>query len=331
MKSTGNRKFQFGDVVKWPNCGRLTGTVVHVRRNPMAKIGVEVQDPKVKVLYFKASELKLYAAANTPEDVSAKLQAEREHVIGRFITIKNSKSAFLGRPDGFVLDVSEKKNLLEYEVVFLEDQTRKVLRREDCLLIPEDMTAMVAIIPKNGFKVGDIVRPCGKADLIGRVIEVCHESNPSLPIKVQFDRSIPTYYKPSDLVFLAPAPLASTLAAPHPIADVTSGGKKNAIGNWMEKPRMSLIPYEGLEAEAQAFSFGELKYATHNWRKGLKVSYLLDAALRHTTAAANGETLDPESGVPHLGCARACMSMAVWTMKHRPDLDDRYKPDENTK
>lgn len=91
------------------------------------------------------------------------------------------------------------------------------------------------------------------------------------------------------------------------------------------KPPLSLIPKEFLDEVAKAFDFGRDKYGQFNFTNGLPVTRLLDAAMRHITAAAWTEQNDPESGVDHLGHAGASLAMALFMIRNRPDLDDRYK------
>lgn len=98
-------------------------------------------------------------------------------------------------------------------------------------------------------------------------------------------------------------------------------GTKNDQG----KPRISLIPTSALNDMANAFGFGAAKYGDHNFRRGINMSRLLDAAYRHLNAFKEGEDLDPESGFSHLGHALASIAMASFMYYNRPDLDDRYK------
>lgn len=92
-----------------------------------------------------------------------------------------------------------------------------------------------------------------------------------------------------------------------------------------DKPRMSLLDRHALEEIARVMGFGAKKYAAHNWRKGLEMSRLLDAALRHINAYNDGEDKDPESGLSHLAHAGCCVMFALRMEKDRPDLDDRFK------
>lgn len=101
-------------------------------------------------------------------------------------------------------------------------------------------------------------------------------------------------------------------------------GKKDAIGD-LNKPRLSLIPKKALWAMGTALTYGEGHYGTHNWRNGLKLSYLLDGALRHINEFSDGEDIDKKSQNHHLGNAMANLAMAIELHLTRSDLDDRYK------
>lgn len=84
------------------------------------------------------------------------------------------------------------------------------------------------------------------------------------------------------------------------------------------KGRFDLIPFEGLEAVAQVFEAGAVKYGERNWEKGIPVSRYIDSMLRHATKAANGMTDEP-----HLAQAAWNALCAIATIARRPDLDDR--------
>jgi hypothetical protein len=62
----------------------------------------------------------------------------------------------------------------------------------------------------------------------------------------------------------------------------------------------------------------------HNWKGGIRCSRLVDAAMRHIIQFNEGETLDTDSGLPHLAHAGCCITMLLEMMMDRPDLDDRY-------
>jgi hypothetical protein len=108
---------------------------------------------------------------------------------------------------------------------------------------------------------------------------------------------------------------------PYKADPVVIEGTKHDQG----KARMSLLDSSWLLGVAEVLTFGEKKYAANNWRKGISVSRLMDAAARHQAAFNDGEDLDPESGKGHLYHASCCLMFASWMIKNRPDLDDRYK------
>jgi len=105
-------------------------------------------------------------------------------------------------------------------------------------------------------------------------------------------------------------------------------GKKDAIGN-PNKPRLSLIPKDALWSLGRALTYGEKHYGTFNWRKGIPISYLVDAALRHINEFNDGEDIDEKSQNHHLGNAMANLAMAIQTLIDNPKLDDRFKKDKN--
>jgi len=71
---------------------------------------------------------------------------------------------------------------------------------------------------------------------------------------------------------------------------------------------------------------GGTKYEPYNWRK-YRVSRIayLEAVLRHTLQALDGEDMDPESRVPHEAHIAACCGIILdaWTIGKL--VDDRYK------
>ena len=90
------------------------------------------------------------------------------------------------------------------------------------------------------------------------------------------------------------------------------------------KPPMSLMDRYAMEQIALVLAFGAKKYAAHNWRQGIAYSRLLDAALRHLYAFADGEDNDPESGLSHIAHAGCCIVFLLGMINARPDQDDRH-------
>jgi Domain of unknown function (DUF5664) len=99
-----------------------------------------------------------------------------------------------------------------------------------------------------------------------------------------------------------------------------SGGTKHDAS----KEPLDLIPYEALQEIAKVLDFGAKKYARANWAKGINYSRLISAILRHVNQFNAGEDVDPESGISHMAHAGCGIVFLLWTIKHRPDLDDRW-------
>lgn len=72
---------------------------------------------------------------------------------------------------------------------------------------------------------------------------------------------------------------------------------------------------------------GMLKYGRSNWRKfGVRASIYNDAAKRHLNAWFEGEDIDPDSGLPHLAHAIACVALLIDATEAGKLKDDRLYP-----
>lgn len=90
-----------------------------------------------------------------------------------------------------------------------------------------------------------------------------------------------------------------------------------------------MVSRDLMEMVARVREFGAKKYDRDNWRKGFKYSRSIAAALRHIEAFNEGEDLDPESGLLHIGHAVCCLEHLINDYLHHPENDDRYKKDHN--
>jgi hypothetical protein len=102
----------------------------------------------------------------------------------------------------------------------------------------------------------------------------------------------------------------------------------SAVKHDAGKPRLFLIPRSAQEAEAQVLGFGAEEYGMHNWRRGFEWSRLIDAALRHIVAFADGEDMDPESGLSHIAHARCMVGFLLAHQLEGLGTDDRHKREE---
>lgn len=72
---------------------------------------------------------------------------------------------------------------------------------------------------------------------------------------------------------------------------------------------------------------GELKYGRNNFRAvGVSASVYVDALRRHIAKWFEGEDTDPDSGLPHLSHALACLAILVDAQAAGKLNDDRQYP-----
>lgn len=99
-----------------------------------------------------------------------------------------------------------------------------------------------------------------------------------------------------------------------------TGGVKDNLG----KSRVDLIPSKPLIAVGHVLAIGAKKYKPNNWRLGLRWSDTLGSIQRHLLAFADGEDLDPETGLPHIDQA-LCQTLFLSEYYHsNTGIDDRW-------
>lgn len=97
---------------------------------------------------------------------------------------------------------------------------------------------------------------------------------------------------------------------------------KDAIGS--NKLPLHLWPETATAVGCLAFLEGALKYGRGNFREiGVRSSIYYDAARRHLNSWFEGEDTDPESGLPHLGKALACIAILIDAQAAGKLNDDR--------
>lgn len=102
-----------------------------------------------------------------------------------------------------------------------------------------------------------------------------------------------------------------------------TGGVKADTG----KPMLDLISPAMMFEVGRVLTFGAQKYDPHNWRKGIKYSRLIAAALRHIFKWLAGHDKDDESGLSHLAHSVCCLMMLIeYQADGRDDeLNDRHR------
>lgn len=105
----------------------------------------------------------------------------------------------------------------------------------------------------------------------------------------------------------------------------TADNPKDAIG--AGKLPLHLWPTTATALGSVALLEGALKYGARNFRAGrARASIYYDAARRHLDAWFEGEDDDPQSGLPHIAHALACLAIIVEAQSAGTFMDDRAYP-----
>lgn len=97
---------------------------------------------------------------------------------------------------------------------------------------------------------------------------------------------------------------------------------KDAVG--IAKYPISTVSAPVLGELGLAMMEGALKYGRHNYRvSGVRASVYRDAAQRHLDAFWEGQDIDPQSNLPHLVKAAACMMVLRDSQWQGNWVDDR--------
>ena len=67
------------------------------------------------------------------------------------------------------------------------------------------------------------------------------------------------------------------------------------------KLELSLLSFKDLKPLVQVMMYGCQKYTRDNWKLGFERNVLIDSMLRHAIELQNGERIDPENNIHHVG------------------------------
>lgn len=102
----------------------------------------------------------------------------------------------------------------------------------------------------------------------------------------------------------------------------TTGAIKDNVG----KSRLDLIPSIPLRLVGDVLAYGARKYKPNNWRYGLPWGDTYASLQRHLIAWQDGEQLDRETGISHLGHALCQLMFLAEYEATGTGTDDRWRP-----
>ncbi|CAM3214633.1 dATP/dGTP diphosphohydrolase domain-containing protein [Pseudomonas fluorescens] len=109
------------------------------------------------------------------------------------------------------------------------------------------------------------------------------------------------------------------------MSELKPSNPKDLIGSG--KLPLHLWPVTATALGSLGLLDGMLKYGRSNFRAvGIRASIYYDAASRHLNAWFEGEAVDPDSGLPHLAHALACLAIIVDAEAAGKLNDDRMHP-----
>ncbi len=87
------------------------------------------------------------------------------------------------------------------------------------------------------------------------------------------------------------------------------------------KKKWSLVHFKSLDPMVDVLEFGAKKYSADNWKAGLDKKEVLESMMRHLAALMDGEEIDPESNLPHIGHIQ-CNAMFYEYFRHNDKVQD---------
>lgn len=99
---------------------------------------------------------------------------------------------------------------------------------------------------------------------------------------------------------------------------------KDAAAVSQGRVSLGLFPDTAVLAGCMAMHEGREKYGQYNYRAvGVRASVYHEALRRHVAAWWNGEDIDPDSGLPHIWKALACLAVLIDAQSLDMVTDDR--------
>ena len=97
---------------------------------------------------------------------------------------------------------------------------------------------------------------------------------------------------------------------------------KQALRYNQGKVQWSLVDYKSIEPMVRVLEHGCLKYSKNNWKKGMPASQIIESMLRHTFKLLEGELVDLESGIEHVGHIQCNAMFLAYVLREKPEYND---------
>ncbi len=97
---------------------------------------------------------------------------------------------------------------------------------------------------------------------------------------------------------------------------------KQALRYNQDKVQWSLVDYKSIEPMVRVLEYGCFKYSKDNWKKGMPASQIIESMLRHTYKLLEGELVDPESGIEHVGHIQCNAMFLAYVLREKPEYND---------
>lgn len=97
---------------------------------------------------------------------------------------------------------------------------------------------------------------------------------------------------------------------------------KQALRYNQGKVQWSLVDYKSIEPMVRVLEYGCFKYSKDNWKKGMPASQIIESMLRHTFKLLEGELVDPESGIEHVGHIQCNAMFLAYVLREKPEYND---------
>lgn len=85
------------------------------------------------------------------------------------------------------------------------------------------------------------------------------------------------------------------------------------------KVQWALVDYKSIEPMVRVLEYGCQKYSKNNWKKGMPASQIIESMLRHTYKLLEGELVDPESGIEHVGHIQCNAMFLAYVLREKAD------------